>query len=123
MLFFFSDNSLIIRDVLLDDAGRYWCEITAAGFYAIGEMATDAKSVVLEVVESNSDIPNSFSCLGYNDGLYRDPYNCAFYYECSGGQTFHRLCPSGTVFNPNENAMYACDFKANVVPPCGSKYV
>ncbi|XP_033108717.1 chitotriosidase-1-like [Anneissia japonica] len=55
-----------------------------------------------------------FTCKGKADGTYADPADCSKYYQCAGGNTWHQTCPSGTVFNPANNA---CDWPANV-PGC-----
>ncbi|XP_071951851.1 LOW QUALITY PROTEIN: chitotriosidase-1-like [Antedon mediterranea] len=54
----------------------------------------------------------SFTC--QQDGVFADPDDCAYYYQCSGGNMWHKPCGSGTVFNPANNA---CDWPANV-PGC-----
>nr|XP_039267243.1 uncharacterized protein LOC120342472 [Styela clava] len=47
----FSGFDMAIHSVQENDAGRYWCEVSGAGYYGLGETGTDAKSLVLTVNE------------------------------------------------------------------------
>ncbi|WAQ95300.1 CHIA-like protein [Mya arenaria] len=53
-------------------------------------------------------------CKGKNDGFYKDPQNCAYFYQCSFEHGYHEPCPSGTYFS---EALQGCDWAANV-PSC-----
>ncbi|KAK6171602.1 hypothetical protein SNE40_019753 [Patella caerulea] len=53
-------------------------------------------------------------CSRRSDGLYRDPYNCSKFYQCSFAQTHHMSCGPATVFNEE---MGYCDHPFNV-PNC-----
>lgn len=62
---------------------------------------------------------NSFSpavsevqfCGSVKDGNYPIPQICTGYVSCLGGITRHKLCPSGTLFNPLKKF---CDLPVNV---------
>ena len=62
---------------------------------------------------------NSFSpavsevqfCGSVKDGNYPIPQICTGYISCLGGITRHKLCPSGTLFNPLKTF---CDLPVNV---------
>nr|ADO85851.1 VCBPC6 [Ciona intestinalis] len=112
-----SGDSLVITGLKASDAGRYWCEMRNAAMYGIGEVATDAKSTVVEIISENDG--NVFTCEGKADGLYSDPYQCNMYYECVMYVKYHRPCPTGTVFAPG-HPLYACEHPANVPAPCGT---
>ena len=53
-------------------------------------------------------------CKHQTDGVHPDPTDCAHFFECSNGYTYHVPCAPGTVFNP---AISTCDTKNNV-PSC-----
>nr|ADO85860.1 VCBPC15 [Ciona intestinalis] len=110
-------NNLVITGLKKSDAGRYWCEMRNAAMYGIGEIASDAKSTVAEILSENDR--NVFTCEGKADGLYSDPYQCNMYYECVMYVKYHRPCPTGTVFAPG-HPLYACEHPANVPAPCGT---
>merc|ERR1711935_731413 len=58
-------------------------------------------------------------CSAESDGHYADvARGCKSYYTCVGGlYAGHNFCPSVLVFN---EAQQACDWPANVAPPCGT---
>lgn len=58
--------------------------------------------------------PGSFSCPNNLYGVYPDPDDCHFYYECISGTAIHRECPAGLYYNPNTKT---CDYPDNV-PSC-----
>eukprot|EP00091_Calanus_sinicus_P014865 TRINITY_DN32590_c0_g1_i1.p1 TRINITY_DN32590_c0_g1~~TRINITY_DN32590_c0_g1_i1.p1 ORF type:complete len:121 (-),score=14.95 TRINITY_DN32590_c0_g1_i1:62-424(-) len=60
--------------------------------------ATDPNEVVCE----DGDAHVSF---------FRDRSDCSMYYVCQGAVKHHKPCPSGLVFNENENV---CDWPENV---------
>ncbi|XP_050394203.2 chitotriosidase-1 [Patella vulgata] len=70
-------------------------------------------SVVLPEIRLSTLRPTEF-CSRRSDGLYRDPYNCSKYYQCSFSQTHHMSCGPSTVFNEE---MGYCDHPYNV-PNC-----
>ena len=45
------------------------------------------------------------------DGMYRDPLNCAKFYHCSNGTPHQKTCDSGLYFNLDSKI---CDFGHNV---------
>ena len=47
-------------------------------------------------------------------GLFRDPYDCGYFYSCNNGMPYHMACPSNLVYNP---ATERCDYSKNV-PGC-----
>eukprot|EP00106_Octopus_bimaculoides_P005001 XP_014772443.1 PREDICTED: acidic mammalian chitinase-like [Octopus bimaculoides] len=53
-------------------------------------------------------------CEGKSDGLYVDPKDCTFYYQCSFGLTFHERCGPKTGYDPK---IKACNFVAQI-PGC-----
>jgi len=63
-----------------------------------GDAATDPDEVVCE----DGDAHVSF---------FRDKKDCSMYYVCQGAVKHHKPCPSGLVFNENENV---CDWPENV---------
>ena len=50
----------------------------------------------------------TFSCPG--NGLFPDPSNCGYYYNCWSGKGHRYACPKGTVFNPKQQY---CDWPYN----------
>ena len=48
-----------------------------------------------------------FNCPGTKNGLYSDPHNCGYFYQCSNGIPYHMPCPSGLQFNPDTRE---CDY-------------
>ena len=83
----------------------------------VGEYATDAKSVVMDVESNSVDV---FDCDGKADGMYPDPVDCFKYYECSFGNTYHRPCPTGTVFDA---ATSSCKSENEVSTACGKSTI
>lgn len=53
-------------------------------------------------------------CHGKQDGLYRDPNACGYYYQCAFGLTYHEPCADGTVYNEKADS---CDYPYTV-PAC-----
>ncbi|XP_052788267.1 uncharacterized protein LOC128223092 [Mya arenaria] len=51
-------------------------------------------------------------CKEKNDGLYKDPKDCAYYYQCSSKHGHRMPCPSETYFN---ETLQICDSAANVL--------
>ena len=43
--------------------------------------------------------------------FFRDKADCSMYYVCQGSVKHHKPCPTGLVFNENENV---CDWPENV---------
>ena len=68
-----------------------------------GEAAVDPDEVICE----DGDAHVAF---------FRDRKDCSMYYVCQGTTKHHKPCPSGLVFNENENV---CDWPENV-PECPS---
>lgn len=50
------------------------------------------------------------------DGLFADPTDCSYFYQCSGGVAYHQQCPPGLIFNA---AQGYCDWPANTVCNAG----
>ena len=101
----------MIENLQDSDAGKYWCELRSSSYYGIGEWATDAKSMILDVLSAS----NYFQC-PEADGNYPDYQDCQMYFECVGGKSFHRRCPVGTVFDAN-----TCRTSALASSGCGQK--
>lgn len=50
--------------------------------------------------------------------FYRDKKDCSMYYVCQGSVKHHKPCPTGLVFNEDENV---CDWPDNVEQCNGEK--
>lgn len=58
----------------------------------------------------NVPAPGEF-CKGKADGFYKDPKDCAYFFQCSFELAYHEPCPSGTKFS---TALQGCAWEANV---------
>nr|KAG5697168.1 hypothetical protein BaRGS_002177 [Batillaria attramentaria] len=52
-----------------------------------------------------------YFCEDIPDGLYADPYDCAYFIHCSNGMRYRKMCAPGTAFNPDVGL---CDRAVNV---------
>ncbi|XP_053674153.1 probable chitinase 10 [Anopheles nili] len=61
------------------------------------------------VTKSSTSGSGRFVCP--SDGYFKDPANCAKYYQCANGTAYSMSCPSGLYFN---EIYKVCDWPANV---------
>ncbi|KAK7483790.1 hypothetical protein BaRGS_00025006 [Batillaria attramentaria] len=52
-----------------------------------------------------------YFCEDIPDGLYADPYDCAYFIHCSNGMRYRKMCAPGTAFSPDVGL---CDRAVNV---------
>ncbi|CAL4067495.1 unnamed protein product, partial [Meganyctiphanes norvegica] len=46
-----------------------------------------------------------------DNGLFADPHNCQWYYNCANGLAFHSICPDGTLYDVRQKH---CDWARNI---------
>ena len=80
-----------------------------------GLMGTAIITFLMMFLLSNNSFSPAVSevqfCGSVKDGNYPIPQICTGYVSCLGGVTRHKLCPSGTLFNPLKKF---CDLPVNV---------
>ncbi|KAK2726623.1 hypothetical protein QYM36_007455 [Artemia franciscana] len=52
------------------------------------------------------------------DGLFSDPSECRYFYQCSAGRPYLKKCPDGLVFDASKQI---CEWPFNVQGECGTK--
>lgn len=97
--------------------GCNWPELTDCQDRVRPEGAPNTKTPPPDAGGVGVSTSKPFNCPpDVEDAMFPDPEDCASYYRCVYGTSYHYNCPDSLVFNPN---IGACDYEKNVV--CGSR--